>query len=153
MKSINQITNPQKVGTMNQFAKYLNAAVLGALILIEGTSKASATTIYSQTFNGGTGSLVTTTPTTGAGTWTGNGILNRDGAVAGSGADSLAFTPTSGFVYDLTATINVTSGTWIGVGFLQTNQTYGFFGDKTNPTLLNTTTNGKRGQDQGSTIT
>jgi hypothetical protein len=42
MKSITQITKPQKAGTMNKLAKYLNAAVLGALIVIEGTSKASA---------------------------------------------------------------------------------------------------------------
>jgi hypothetical protein len=139
MKSTNQITNPQKAGTMNQFAKYLNGAVLGALILIEGTSKVSAAVIYSQTFTGGTGALVNTTPTTGDGTWTGDGILNRDGAVvAGSGADSLAFTPTSGLVYELTATINTTSGAWIGVGFLQSNTTYGFLVEIKTPTLLNT---------------
>ncbi len=131
----------KKAGTMNKLTKYLNAAVLGALILIEGTSKVSAAVIYSQTFNGGTGSLVSTTPTTGVGAWTGDNIINRNGLLEGGwGAVSLAFTPTSGLVYDLTATINTTSGTWIGVGFLESNTTYGFFGDKTNPTLLNTKT-------------
>ena len=70
---------------MNKLAKYLNAAVLGALIVIEGTSKASAAVIYSQTFNGGPGGLVTTTPTTGAGTWTGDNIISRNGELAGGG--------------------------------------------------------------------
>jgi hypothetical protein len=138
MESINQITKPQKAGTMNKLTKYLNAAVLGVLILIEGTSKASANTIFSQTFNGGSGSLLNTTPTTGSGTWTGDGILNRNGALAGRGTDVLAFTPTSGLVYDLTATINATSGTWIGVGFLKDSGIYGWF--PSNPTLLNTAT-------------
>jgi hypothetical protein len=137
MKSTNQITKPQKAGTMNQFAKYLNAAVLGALILIEGTSKVSAAVIYSQTFTGGTGALVSTTPTTGAGTWTGDNILNRNGLLEGGwGAVSLAFTPTSGLVYELTATIDRTSGPWIGVGFLQSNSLYGWYPN--NPTALRT---------------
>jgi len=144
MKSTNQITKPQKAGTMNQFAKYLNAAVLGALILIEGTSKASAAVIYSQTFTGGTGALATTTSTTGAGTWTGNGDINfnRNGLLEGGyGAVSLAFTPSSGLLYELTATISSQYwSTWIGVGFLETNTTYGFLGTQNTPTALRTQT-------------
>jgi len=125
---------------MNQFAKYLNAAVLGALILIEGTSKVSAAVIYSQTFTGGTGALVSTTPTTGAGTWTGDNILNRNGLLEGGwGAVSLAFTPTSGLVYELTATISdQVWGSWIGVGFLPDNSLYGW--SPNNPVALRTTT-------------
>jgi hypothetical protein len=140
MKSITQITKSQKAGTMNKLTKYLNAAVLGALILIEGTSKASATTIYSQTFNGGTGSLVTTTPTTGAGTWTGENIINRNGLLEGGwGAVSLAFTPTSGLLYELTATISSQYwGSWIGVGFLPDNSLYGWSPE--NPVALRTAT-------------
>ena len=125
---------------MNQFAKYLNAAVLGALILIEGTSKVSAAVIYSQTFTGGTGALVSTTPTTGAGTWTGDNILNRNGLLEGGwGVVSLAFTPTSGLVYELTATISDQIwGSWIGVGFLPDNSLYGW--SPNNPVALRTTT-------------
>jgi hypothetical protein len=138
MKSITQITKTQKAGTMNKLAKYLNAAVLGVLILIEGTSKASAAVIYSQTFNGGPGGLVTTTPTTGAGTWTGDNIISRNGELAGGwGALSLAFTPTNNFVYELTATIApLDSGSWIGAGFLPDNSLYGWLPN--NPTALRT---------------
>jgi len=128
---------------MNQFAKYLNAAALGALILIEGTSKVSAAVIYSQTFTGGTGALATTTPTTGTGTWTGDNIISRNGELAGGwGAISLAFTPTSGLVYELTATISDQYwGSWIGVGFLPDNSLYGWNDSSPkNPVALRTTT-------------
>ena len=140
MKSITQITKPQKAGTMNKLAKYLNAAVLGALIVIEGTSKASAAVIYSQTFNGGPGGLATTTPTTGAGTWTGDNIISRNGELDGGwGAISLAFTPTSGLLYELTATISSQYwGSWIGVGFLPDNSLYGW--SPNNPVVLRTET-------------
>jgi hypothetical protein len=142
MNSTNQITKPQKAGTMNKLTKYLNAAVLGVLILIGGTNKASAAVIYSQTFNGGPGGLATTTPTTGAGTWTGDNIISRNGELAGGwGAVSLAFTPTSGLLYELTATISDQYwGSWIGVGFLETNTTYGFLGTQNTPTALRTET-------------
>jgi hypothetical protein len=140
MNSTNQITKPQKAGTMNKLTKYLNAAVLGALILIGGTNKASAVTIYSQTFTGGTNALVGTTSTTGAGTWTGDNIINQNGELAGGwGAISLAFTPTSGLLYELTATISdQVWGSWIGVGFLPDNSLYGW--SPNNPVALRTTT-------------
>jgi hypothetical protein len=126
---------------MNKLAKYLPAAALGALLLIGGTSKASAATIYSQTFTGGTNPLVGTRVTTGDGIWTGANIIDRNGNTTGTpGAVSLDFTPSSGFVYDLTATINLTGavGAWAGVGFLQDNGEYGFFGTQTTPTALRT---------------
>jgi hypothetical protein len=129
---------------MKTLAKYLPAAALGALLLIGGTSKASAATIYSQTFTGGTGALAGTAPTVGTGTWTPDipisSVIDLNGnTTAQYGSISLAFTPTSGFVYDLTATINVTAanGSWLGVGFLQANDAYGFFGTKTTPAALN----------------
>ena len=108
-------------------------------------SKASATTIYSQTFTGGSSTLAGTTSTTGGGTWTGGNILDQNGlavpTVGLNGAVSLPFTPSSGFVYDLTATINVTAAAnWLGVGFLQDNGVYGFFGTQTTPTALRTPT-------------
>jgi hypothetical protein len=123
---------------MKTIAKYLPAAALGALLLIGGTSKASAATIYSQDFTGGTGALVGTTSTTGGGTWAGDNILNLNGLLEGGwGAASLAFTPTSGFVYELTANISSQYwGSWIGVGFLPDNSLYGWLPN--NPTALRT---------------
>lgn len=125
---------------MKTIAKYIPAAALGTLLLIGGTNKASAAVIYSQTFTGGTGALVGTTVTTGDGTWAGNGILNRNGLLEGGwGQDSLAFTPTSGFVYELTATISSQYwGSWIGVGFLPDNSLYGW--SPNNPMALRTAT-------------
>jgi hypothetical protein len=126
---------------MNKLAKYLPAAALGALLLIGGTSKASAATIYSQTFTGGTNPLVGTSVTTGDGIWTGANIIDRNGNSTGiGGALSLDFTPESGYVYDLSATINLTGavGTWEGVGFLTSNSEYGFLGAKNTPTALRT---------------
>ena len=126
---------------MKTIAKYIPAAALGSLLLIGGTNKASAAVLYSQTFTGGASTLVGTTPTTGGGTWVGANIINLDGNSTGVGdAVSLAFTPTSGFVYDLTATIDVTNanGSWLGVAFLQDNNAYGFFGTQITPTALRT---------------
>jgi hypothetical protein len=102
---------------------------------------AFAAVIYSQTFTGGTGALAGTTSTTGGGTWAGTNIINLNGITTGAGGSiSLAFTPQSGFVYDLTATINVTAAndSWLGVGFLENNDAYGFFGSPKTPTALRT---------------
>jgi hypothetical protein len=138
-KTRNQPLNSRN--TMKTIAKYLPAAALGALLLIGGTSKASAVVIYSQDFTGGASTLAGTAPTVGTGLWTGNNIINLNGNSTGvGGAVSLAFTPSSGFVYDLSATINITGdvGVWEGVGFLQDNSEYGFFGTQTTPTALRT---------------
>jgi hypothetical protein len=125
--------------TINYVGFIAEGPAVGEVSAFKLTATAS-TVNYSQTFNGGTGALVGTASTTGGGIWEGPGILNLNGAVAGGGADSLAFIPTSGFVYDLTATINVTAqnSSWIGVGFLESNTTYGFLGTKISPALLNT---------------
>jgi hypothetical protein len=116
-------------------------AVLVVLFMTNAFSSgiASSTVIYSQDFTGGTNPLVGTTSTTGGGTWVGSGIVTLDGTTGGDGADSLAFTPQSGFIYNLTATISITSpDPWIGVGFLESNGTYGFFGSQITPTALRT---------------
>ena len=125
---------------MKTIAKYIPAAALGTLLLIGGTNKASAVTIYSQTFTGGTDALVSTTSTTGGGTWAGDNIINLNGLLEGGwGAASLAFTPTSGLVYELTANISDQYwGSWIGVGFLPDNSLYGW--SPNNPVALRTTT-------------
>jgi hypothetical protein len=125
---------------MKTIATYIPAAALGTLLLIGGTNKASAVTIYSQTFTGGTGALVSTTSTTGGGTWAGDNIINRNGLLEGGwGAASLAFTPTSGLVYELTANISDQYwGSWIGVGFLPDNSLYGW--SPNNPVATRTAT-------------
>ena len=133
-------TDRNNASIISTTAKYIPAAVLGALLLFGGTNKASAATVYSQTFTGGTGGLIDTTSTTGSGTWVGRDIISQNGNTTGNwGSSSLAFTPTSGFIYELTATINVTAAndSWLGVGFLQDNSNYGFFGTKTTPVALN----------------
>ena len=112
-----------------------------ALTATLSCGNAFAAVIYSQTFTGGTGALAGTTSTTGGGTWTGANIINLNGNTTGvDGAVSLAFTPQNGFVYDLTATINVTAanGSWLGVGFLENNDAYGFLGSPKTPTALRT---------------
>jgi hypothetical protein len=123
-------------------------ALCGALLMTTALlgSKASATTIYSQTFTGSSSTLAGTTSTTGGGTWAGGNILNLNGntnpTTGVNGAVSLPFTPSSGFVYDLSATINVTAAAnWLGVGFLQNNTTYGFLDvSPVTPTALQRTT-------------
>ncbi len=118
-------------------------ALFGILAITATLScgNAFAAVIYSQTFTGDNSPLVGTTSTTGGGTWVGAGFVGLNGNTVGGGADSMAFTPQSGFVYDVTATINVTAanGSWVGVGFLETNTTYGFFGSQTTPAALRTT--------------
>jgi hypothetical protein len=118
-------------------------ALCGALLLATALlgSKASAATIYSQTFTGGAGTLAGTTSTTGSGTWAGGNILDLNGntnpTTGFNGAVSLPFTPSSGFVYDLSATISMSpAANWLGVAFLQDNAVYGFFGSKDTPTAL-----------------
>jgi hypothetical protein len=118
-------------------------ALCGAFLITTALlgGKASAATIYSQTFTGGSSTLAGTTSTTGGGTWAGGNILDLDGntnpTTGFNGAVSLPFTPSSGFVYDLSATISMSpAANWLGVGFLQDNNVYGFFGSKDTPTAL-----------------
>jgi hypothetical protein len=121
---------------MKTIAKYVSAGILAVLL----GGDAIAEDIYSQTF-AASPPIVGTTSTTGGGTWAGSNIIDLNGNTTGvDGAVSLPFTPQSGFVYELTATIDVTAanGSWVGVGFLESNNAYGFFGAPTTPTALRT---------------
>jgi hypothetical protein len=118
------VTNP----TINHVGFVAEGPAVGSVSAFKLTATA-ASVIYSQTFTGGAVPLAGTTSTSGGGTWAGDNIINLDGnSTAVGGAISLPFAPQSGFVYDLTATINVTTvnGSWVGVGFLETNATYGW---------------------------
>ena len=118
---------PRVVLSVGMAALFGSLAVSAHAILLLG-SNVSAAEIYSQTFTGGTSTLAGTTSTTGGGTWTGRNILDLNGNTyrfANGGHVALPFTPSNGFVYDLSATINVTAAqNWLGVGFLRTNNTY-----------------------------
>jgi hypothetical protein len=97
--------------------------------VVNPSFESNSTLIYEQDFAGGNTPLVGTSSTTGGGSWEGANIINLDGNSTGlDGAISLPFTPQSGFVYELTATIDLTGapGTWLGVGFLESNSLYGF---------------------------
>jgi hypothetical protein len=124
-------TNP----TINHVGFVSEGTAVGSVSAINLT--AGATVIYSQTF---AGSLVGTTPTTGSGTWAGTNIIMNGNTTGEDGAVSLPFTPQSGFIYDLTATIDViaANGSWLGVGFLESNNAYGFLGSPKTPTALRT---------------
>jgi hypothetical protein len=93
---------------------------------------ANAVTVFSQNFPLIGDPLLGTTSTVGGGTWSGANLFNIAGYTSGSGgAIALAFTPVSGKIYDLTATINIANAnnSWIGAGFLSTiNDAYGFTG-------------------------
>jgi hypothetical protein len=126
-------TNP----TINHVGFVSEGTAVGSVSAFNLTAD-GATVIYSQTF---AGSLVGTTPTTGSGTWAGTNIIMSGNTTAVGGAVSLPFTPQSGFIYELTATIDLTAanGSWVGVGFLESNNdAYGFLGSPKTPTALRT---------------
>jgi len=112
-------------------------------------------TIYSETFSDGSvltpSALNGSTPdvTTGAATWTAsnwreNGTtatIATSTAITDDDSAFLAFTPVSGKVYTLSATMTLPSGGlntgWVGLGFAQTNTTTGsFFNNNAAPWLL-----------------
>jgi len=124
---------------MKTIAKYVSTGILAMTAVLLG-GNAIAEDIYSQTFAAGP-PIVGTTSTTGGGTWAGDNIIDLNGNSTGvGGAISLPFSPQSGFVYDLTATINVTTvnASWLGVGFLQDNTAYGWFPPANTPAALRT---------------
>lgn len=100
----------------------LSLAALAALAL--ASASATAATLYSETFSGGSETLHASTPdiTTGGAAWSSQG-WNKNGTVdAGTDADNafLAFTPTVGKVYTLSATLTQPSGaSWAAIGFTE----------------------------------
>ena len=127
--SSNQIKKQITMNTIKSFG------ILALFACAVTTSHAAV--IYNQVFTGSNTTLAGTTSTVGGGTWTGANLINLNGnTTATAGAVSLAFTPQSGFIYDLTATINVTAAnsSWLGLAFNSNNTTYGWFSQ--NPAAL-----------------
>ena len=130
-----------------------------ALAITAGFSpSAQAETIYSETFSDGSvgtpSDLDGSTPdtTTGGNTWSASGwqengstsTIFTDTDILGGGQDQsafLAFTPESGKIYTLSASISVPSGGvangWAALGFSQNNTTTGsFWANGTAPWVL-----------------
>jgi hypothetical protein len=94
-----------------------------------------AATIFSDDFSGGSGDpLDGTTPdvTTGGATWVAASIFNADGTTEdNAGSATLAFTPTSGFIYTLDASfsglglVGDPDVDWMAAGFVNTNASSG----------------------------
>lgn len=124
-------------------------------ILLAGAPLTRAATIYSETFSNGTALIPTdingSMPdvTTGGNTWTAsqwqeNGSTGTIATSTSTIADHsafLAFTPTAGNIYTLSATMTVPTGGattgWAGLGFAETNTTTGsFFSNNAAPWLL-----------------
>jgi hypothetical protein len=100
-------------------------ACLAALALLVPVTHAQVT-IFSHSFDEGTGGLNATAVDTGTGSWVTFGGVNADGVFnplgttsAGGGSATLAFSPSNGFTYQLDARINevVGTGDWVGLGF------------------------------------
>lgn len=108
---------------------YLLIPILTALCSLQ----TQAQTIFSHTFNEGTGSLNGTAVDTGTGNWVSGvkvvvdevetvvtpGVVNANGAFSGVGSATLAFTPSQGTQYQLDARITGVSGNanWVALGF------------------------------------
>ena len=116
----------------------LSALALGLMV---GTGQqAEASTIYNETFSGlSTTDLNGTAPdtTTGGEVWSASTDWNKDGSTdAAAGSDDnafLAFTPTSGNVYTLSATLATPSGSsWAAIGFVEESNTGIDFWDNIN---------------------
>jgi hypothetical protein len=111
--------------TMTTIRLTFLAAVLALLTL----PAQAVTVLYSDDFSGdGTANLNSTTPDTtiGTNTWTANTNIKDDGSAAAvasaDAAAGLAFTPTVGKIYTLSATLAAptggsTSGPWFAFGF------------------------------------
>lgn len=112
---------------------------LAGLALAAGSLQAAV--IYSDIFSD-TGNLIGSSPDLGVGTWTGSTQWNEDGITATiSGGDDgsafLAFTPTDGNIYTLSATVSVPSTGWLALGFAATDTNGGeFWEDGTAPWVI-----------------
>jgi hypothetical protein len=107
--------------------------------LIAASGTVQAATIFEDTFTGGTADLNGKVPasTTGGAAWIAANNFDLDGSFDGSGGTAtLAFTPSSGFVYTLDASITGISGdgNWLALGFAN--------GQNTTPGTTNRFVNG-----------
>ncbi|MDD5708731.1 MAG: hypothetical protein PHR35_22685, partial [Kiritimatiellae bacterium] len=102
------------------------------LVAVTLAGRAAGDVIYQDPLtNTASGNLDGTSPADrgGVGTngWTANPLFKEDGSVTGvdTGSAWLPFTPATGNIYYLSATIDVTSGggNWITLGFAKTNDT------------------------------
>jgi hypothetical protein len=136
---------------MNRTKKYLSAGILAVAMMVCGISQASAAVIYSDSFSGSSATeLNGSTPsiTTGGATWIASGEWLADGSVSTTFVSPevntdvvayLPFTPTSGNIYELSLTgLTVTGSStgWVSLAFLQNTDSFGFFGTKTNPSII-----------------
>jgi hypothetical protein len=132
-----QLIHNTKHNQINRMKKsfhtaFLGLSVLGALWL--APQAGATTTIYADNFPGSSSNpLNGTTPATESGMLGGTsgiawnaatgGFFNADGSVntsAGSGSADLPFTPQSGEIYTLSATVNDTAGWRWGLSMPQT---------------------------------
>lgn len=79
----------------------------------------AATTIFSHTFDEGTGGLDGTAVDVGTGSWEAAPTVNANGAFTDVGSATLAFTPSQGTLYQLDARIIGITGNanWVALGF------------------------------------
>lgn len=115
-----------------------NTIILAALIGISASPTFAVTVLYSDDFSrDGTANLNATTPDTtiGTNTWSANTNIKNNGSItpvttSSDAAAALAFTPTTGNIYTLSATLAAptggnTSSPWFAFGFTDTFTTGG----------------------------
>jgi hypothetical protein len=105
---------------------------LAALALAAPAAHA-ATTVFSHTFDEGTGGLNGTTVDTGTGSWVAAPSVTANGVFPTSqGSATLAFTPGQGTQYQLDASITGVTGdaNWVGFGFANGTSTGTNTGDR-----------------------
>jgi len=119
----------------NPVRSKLSQLLAASAVLALTAVPASATTVFQDNFDGGTGDLNGTTPdtTTGGATWVAAPLFDANGDAnltdAGPGSATLAFTPVDGFVYTLEASFgditttpdgaNNNDESWLALGFAQ----------------------------------
>ena len=107
-------------GTRPQAALTLAVVAMAGLVL--ATSSAEATVIFSEDFSGTSADLNNTAPDVrpGSETWVASPRFNQDGSIdQGAGSATLAFTPVSGNLYQLDASLAGVygDGDWFALGF------------------------------------
>jgi hypothetical protein len=115
---------------MKTTAKLLVGMIIPLLVAAQTAQESDI--IYSQSFTGSNSAdLVGSTSTAGNGTWVGANFLSLAGTTTNESKTTLAlpFTPESGKIYELKATINVTAtrdDSYIGVFFVEDLDAYSF---------------------------